>query len=441
MAEKKQLFPDETSRDSKRHELFLEVIATQIEQTRIYTRIGDIDDELSECLIERCENVRSIEDCITARQKDLVYEDYFNSAITDIQLANEFSFKKLLETSKNYESAAEFQQHYRKCKKTYHLLKENLSDEDAKAAAFAIAFYTGSHSDGINRHTSLIIRQGNKRALLNTTIEYVSDVIIILHYLVKGLSHLPYYWGVCTRAVDLEDTDFAQYKPGNLITWTQFSSSRLGTAPPDHYAGRNTYFFIYSLSGRYIEQFSMFPEEEEVLFFPHSKFLVLQHELVNDKHLIYLRQVELGLAKWCVLWVADHSCDEHHQNKRYMEEASCFTTNNSIHFIPKTFAESAISFLRSKFGERLKNRPSFRLVTDMNRNNETSSEDAGVHFIKEMRKLGFKNDCLVYTSDCHKVKKKIQQNLNTKEINRVSVTSCPKKLYSFIVFDQERRSE
>ncbi|CAF1573273.1 unnamed protein product, partial [Rotaria sordida] len=115
---------------------------------------------------------------------------------------------------------------------------------------------------------------------------------------VKALSHIPYYWGYVTRACQLKDDELQLYTTGALITWIQFSSSKKGkkVATNADFAGRNTFFKIYSLTGRPIQQFSNYPEEDEVLFLPHSTFLIFKHTISHHgtQHTIYMRQVELG---------------------------------------------------------------------------------------------------------------------------------------------------
>ncbi|CAF1663685.1 unnamed protein product, partial [Didymodactylos carnosus] len=60
---------------------------------------------------------------------------------------------------------------------------------------------------------------------------------------------------------------------------------------------------------------------------------------------------------------------------------------------------TAVAFLRSPLGERLKYQDAFRIVTDMNRLNENPSDNAGARLIKAVRELGFNNHCLIFTGD------------------------------------------
>ncbi|CAF4889798.1 unnamed protein product, partial [Rotaria sp. Silwood1] len=60
-----------------------------------------------------------------------------------------------------------------------------------------------------------------------------------------------------------------------------------------------------------------------------------------------------------------------------MEYASTQALNMDVRFIPKSTTENALSFLRSPFGQRLKNKETFRVVTDVNHENEYPVHNAG----------------------------------------------------------------
>ncbi|CAF1090487.1 unnamed protein product [Didymodactylos carnosus] len=228
--------------------------------------------------------------------------------------------------------------------------------------------------------------------------------------------------------------------PGCLITWIQFSSSKKGNhvVDSDAFKHRNTFFKIYSLTGRRIRDFSNYPEEDEVLFLPHSAFLVFNHTISHhgEQHTIYMRQVELGLCKWSVLWVDDRIFVKDWQNKSHMENASAKALNLNVHFIPKSCTESALSFLRSPFGQRLKNQTTFRIVTDMYRDNEQPAHNAGARLIKQIRQMGFQNPCLVFVGDKQKAEQTIQSEMNSREQKDIRVTTETNDLINFVNFDQ-----
>ena len=70
----------------------------------------------------------------------------------------------------------------------------------------------------------------------------------VLYYLSKALANLPFYWGYTVRCVDMTPECLSDYEPGTVITWLQFSSSKIGKAPAPYFSKRNTWCFIYILS-------------------------------------------------------------------------------------------------------------------------------------------------------------------------------------------------
>ena len=73
----------------------------------------------------------------------------------------------------------------------------------------------------------------------------------------------------------LSEEGLADYKPGERVNWLQFRSSEKRDKPLEWFKKRNPLFTIFSVAGRGIRYFSNFAtEDDEVLFFPHSAFLV-----------------------------------------------------------------------------------------------------------------------------------------------------------------------
>lgn len=381
------------------------------------------------------------------REGHFVYEDYFNTNLCGI-MSKTASFDKLKEVCLRYEDRggadldAIMQCHNDRAKKSYNFFhNKGLPDDDAMACAYALSFYTGARSEACNRGASLIARQGNATVESSKTNEELNEAAIILYYLVKALSHIEYYWGHVIRSCDLTDDELALYVPGACITWIQFSSSKKGkTVAAGMFTHRNTFFHIYSLTGRPIRDFSNYANEDEVLFLPHSTFIVFNHRTSHhgQQHMIYMRQVELGLCKWSVLWVDDEIFNPTWENKRHMEYASAKALNMNVHFIPKSSTDSALTFLRSPLGERLKNQQTFRIVTDMNRKNEEPVYNAGIRLIKALRELGYNNECLVFTSDQKKAYEIISSELSHEEQKAVQVTSETRILRKFVNFEDNR---
>ncbi|CAF1633707.1 unnamed protein product [Didymodactylos carnosus] len=122
-----------------------------------------------------------------------------------------------------------------------------------------------------------------------------------------------------------------------------------------------------------------------------------------------------------------------------MEYASAKALNMNVHFIPKSSTDSALSFLRSPFGQRLKNKDKFRIVTDMNREYEQPSHNAGARLIKALRRTGFRNECMIFTSDKREADQIIKSELNSRDQQFVTVTTEASDLQTFVDFDQEPR--
>ncbi len=309
---------------------------------------------------------------VNNRKTYLVFEDNFQSAIASMirDVGQQNSFEYLQQVCAKFESHTGMELHrVTSSTSCQHFIKKGMNYDDAMACAFVLAFYTGSNVyQTVNRGASLIARRGNGEATALEQTDKFKEASVIMYYLIKALAHIDFYWGAVARAVELDAKEFEDYQPGNLVTWIQFSSSKKGEKPPENFASRNTIFIIYSLTGRCIEKFSNFPEEEEVLFLPHSTFLVNRVEKVSPMQThIYMRQIELGLCKYSVMWVDDYIFFDWWENKKYMEKASSVGTDLNVHFIPKASTESALAFLRSDFGQRLKGTDTFRIVTDMSR--------------------------------------------------------------------------
>jgi hypothetical protein len=117
-----------------------------------------------------------------------------------------------------------------------------------------------------------------------------------------------------------------------------------------------------------------------------------------------------------------------------MERASTLGTEINVHFIPKSNTDLALAFLRSEFGQRLKQNKTFRIVTDMNRENETPSDNAGVRLIYAIRKLGFDHPCLVFTSDALEGKKKLAKVFQNKTMDGIQVSENTADLDKFVRF-------
>ena len=173
-------------------------------------------------------------------------------------------------------------------------------------------------------------------------------------------------------------------------------------------------------------------------FYLIQHFFVFKHEISyhRTRHTIYMRQVELGLSKWSVLWVDDNIYEQNWENNGHMETKAAKALNRNVHFIPKSSTDSVLAFLRSSFGQRLKNKDTFRIATDMTRLYETPSHNADARLIKQVRQLGFRNECLVFIRDEENAKTIINSELNSNEQKSIKITTHTSHLITFVNFEQ-----
>ncbi|CAF1949157.1 unnamed protein product [Rotaria magnacalcarata] len=386
-----------------------------------------------------------------ARNNSQKYESYFNAAFYDLVKDNA-TYEKLEEICRKYETlktanvdSAMAEHSQRVAKTTSFFDGKGLTGNEAKAAALAISFYSGTKS-GVPKpvksdpNDKRHIEYRSNRALVNKqSREQPVATLIVCHNLLRAVSKLSYYQGYVSRSCRLNDDEVGLYMPGSVVIWSQFSGTFKGETVHNssEFPHRNTFFKIYSLTGRSIKEFSNYEDEEEVLFLPDSTFLILGHAhfFHGTQHAIYMRQVELGISKLSVLWVDDEIFQDNWYNRKYMVDAEAKDLKKNLRFIQKSSTNTALSFLESPFGQRLKNRDTFRIVSDMRRTNEESPHNAGARLIKRLRKLGFNNQCLLFVGDRNNAEETINKELNNNEKQFTSVTTCESDLINFINFE------
>ena len=180
---------------------------------------------------------------------------------------------------------------------------ENFSSDQIKIFKFCLLFYTGLKSEDNNRTLAYDIKDAFINQENSSPLSH--ELFLINSGIIQAIRVLPLYWGDCVRCVQLKDEDLEEYKVGTAITWVQFSSSTEGKEPVSNFSRRNTWFLIKSISGRKISKYAKYKNESEVIFLPFSHFLVYKTKTESNKHFIFLKQIELGIAKSNVLWVDD----------------------------------------------------------------------------------------------------------------------------------------
>ncbi|ORV55905.1 hypothetical protein AWC05_12085 [Mycobacterium florentinum] len=126
----------------------------------------------------------------------------------------------------------------------------------------ALADYTGSGYTDLN----YALRNGTLDASQAARIDALN----------RALEKLPKYEGTVIRGSDLPDEALAQYKPGEVFTELGFLSTTtdVAVARSPVFSG-NVEFQIVSTSGRDVSSYSMFPEEQEILFPSGTRFYVV----------------------------------------------------------------------------------------------------------------------------------------------------------------------
>jgi NAD:arginine ADP-ribosyltransferase len=145
----------------------------------------------------------------------------------------------------------------------------------------AFTHYTGLGYEDLNealRSDTLDASQHARVAALNTALE-----------------KLPAHHGPVVRGTDLPPDVLAQYQPGEVVTEKAFLSSTTDpvVAQSPAFAG-NVEFRIMSSTGRDISSFSLFPDEQEVLFRPRTRFYVVNKTVDPLTGRTIIEMIELG---------------------------------------------------------------------------------------------------------------------------------------------------
>eukprot|EP01103_Thecamoeba_quadrilineata_P006036 TRINITY_DN15773_c0_g1_i1.p1 TRINITY_DN15773_c0_g1~~TRINITY_DN15773_c0_g1_i1.p1 ORF type:complete len:453 (+),score=51.63 TRINITY_DN15773_c0_g1_i1:146-1504(+) len=166
--------------------------------------------------------------------------------------------------------------------------KNNLTFNNKVALSFyTCEFMLASESLYYNLNSHL---RNNNRNLLIPWRGY-------LFYLLQGLLKLPKLnnLGSIYRVVGGDLYDYYKAEIGKEIIWHGFSSCSYNQKSIDkfHQNGQRTLFILDDVQeGRSIYQYSAFPEEEEILVFPSTKFEVIDVKRGTDQVIITLRQVQ-----------------------------------------------------------------------------------------------------------------------------------------------------
>ena len=387
----------------------------------------DISDPNSEKLLEYCvwEDYRqknSYHNCI-AKDSDYYLSVSHHYTLDDLKTA-------IKEFTKDHSD--EYAWHIDKMNSKYTNMKTNkLSTDEKKACALALSYYTGKkdNSDRSSRNTNVLIRGQNIFTKVNNWNDG-KQYFPVLYFITKALANLPFYWGHTIRCVNMKSEIVAKYEPGTVITWLQFSSSKIGKDPAPAFSSRNTWFHIYSFSSREISQFSVYSTEKEALYSPFSHFLVFKKTVINNKTHVFMRQIEIGLYINNIVWVDDNILNANWENKGLMEKA--YSIKRNIKIIPKISTECALAFMKSFKPFIIDKTVNYKIISDMNRTNEADSHNAGARLVKYMQDNNFYNiEIMIFTSSSEKAKdelKRLGVNMN----GYIKVTTSPSDALNFL---------
>lgn len=439
-----------TINDKSIRDEFLSKMKTEIntDEYEAPTSISGMEDENIEKILENITLTTSFEENSSRYNNSSRYESYFSQNFND-SMKKKTTYQELQDICRRYErqKGGDFSQamteHNKRVAQTWSYFQNHgLPENEAQAAALAVSFYTGTKggmpSSNTNKQEAIKYRSG--RVFIDQK-EPETEKIVVCNYLQQALLKIPFYHGYVSRSCRVEDKELKFYTPGSIVLWSQFNGSFKGkdVISDFDFSTRNTFFKIYSLSGRPIKMFSNFEEEDEILFLPDSTFLVLNHTISHHgtQHTIYMRQVELGLSTSAVLWVDDHIFTRGWNNQQHMIYAESKDPKKNIRFIQKSSTDSALSFLKSPFGQLLKNKETFRIVTDMRRDNENPSHNAGARFIKGLRSLGFNNRCCLFVGNQKGAEEVLKQEFGREDSGAVKITTANLDIKKFISFDSE----
>ena len=388
----------------------------------------NISDPNSEKVLEYCqwEDYRNLSEYKNSIVKN---SDYYRI------VASSYNLNDLENSISKFTTSKQYYWHLDQMNKNWKKMKnERLSENEKKACALVLSYYTGykDNSDRSSRNVSVLIRGLNCSDIVQKWNDG-EHFYPVIYYLTKAISCLPFYWGHTLRCVNLTKKQAFSYQPGTVVTWMQWSSSKIGKKPASYFAKRNTWFYIYSFSSREISQFSVYSDEKEALYPPFSHFLVFKNEIRNNRHHIYMRQIEIGLYPNNIIWVDDNILNSDWENKSLMEVA--YYNSKILKIIPKISTETAMSFIKSFKSFINSKTTNYKIMSDMTRKNEGPSKNAGARFVKYLQDEGFNNlEIMIFTSSTESAKNELKK-LNVKMNNNIKVTTSTNDAEQFLISD------
>lgn len=133
-------------------------------------------------------------------------------------------------------------------------------------------FYTPIHYYTCNQFYR-VINEGLRNIQFEDQGEFLTKEMEFIGALIKSLSALPNHVGMVYRGINKLRFSSHQ-KVGDLFYWKGFTSTSLKASVGEQFGKNGTIFHINSISGKNVSLFSIYEEEEEVIFLPFTYFIV-----------------------------------------------------------------------------------------------------------------------------------------------------------------------
>ena len=103
-----------------------------------------------------------------------------------------------------------------------------------------------------------------------------------------------------------------------------------------------------------------------------------------------------------------------------------------LKIIPKIFSNTALAFIKSFKSFINSNATKYKIISDMTRNNENPSKNAGARFVKHLQDYGFNDlEIMIFTSDLNIANNELK-NLKVKLNNKLKITTCSNDAIQFL---------
>eukprot|EP01094_Clydonella_sp_ATCC50884_P016691 TRINITY_DN2780_c0_g1_i1.p1 TRINITY_DN2780_c0_g1~~TRINITY_DN2780_c0_g1_i1.p1 ORF type:complete len:511 (-),score=201.65 TRINITY_DN2780_c0_g1_i1:251-1783(-) len=277
---------------------------------------------------------------------------------------------------------------------------------------------------------------------------------------VRGLKSLQYHTGKVFRGIPGLSAAQFRVEEGakrKRLLWKSVTACSKNRKKAEAFLrGRaGVLFEIHSISGRDISAFSVFPEEEEVVFMPYTRFEVVQvREGVSAAadgdaagvgagascDVVVLREVMAPKGTKVVFWVDDQPGN----NTKYIQAVERSGTS----VVCCTSTEDAVEALKMYRWLLFLNDSDIRIVTDMVRYEPlyepltapAPNYLAGVHFIQHVRSdLSLTHHVLIFCTNVRRCKETCDAHEAVDD--RVTITAATQDLIRFLSFGNHWKDE